>query len=111
MSYEIGRDLERLRHELDELCRRHDAHVSDGHSSEVGEHQHELAPEEVEEILVAAAEAVKELVEEVPKEAKAEVEEAAEALEEAAEEVAEATESPEVDEDEPERVHPLYRKL
>ena len=106
-EYSHGREHGDLERQLRDLADRVAAHESGpGH-----EHEHELAPEEVEEILDAAAEVVKELVDEAPEEAKEEVEAAAEALEEACEEVAEAVESPEVDEEEPERVHPLYKKI
>lgn len=111
MSYEIGRDLERVRAELDDLCQRHAAHVADGHSAEVGSHEHEATPEEVAEVVVAAAAALEVAAEEAPEEVKAEVEAAAEEAVEAAEAVVEALESTDAGEDPPDRTHPLYARI
>lgn len=111
MSYEIGRDLERIRHELDEACRRLDAHTADGHSSEVGAHEHELTPAEVQDVVEAAAEALAAVAEEAPEEVQAEVTEAAVEAAEAAVAVAEAVESTDAGEEPPDRTHPLYARV
>ncbi len=110
-EYHIGQDLERLRANLEDLCRRHDAHVGDGHSSEVGAHEHELTPAEVQDVVEAAAEALAAVAEEAPEEVQAEVTEAAVEAAEAAVAVAEAVESTDAGEEPPERTHPLYSRV
>lgn len=106
-EYVHGREHGDLERRLADLHSAVHEHLTSGSH----DHAHELAPEEVEEILDAAAEVVKELVDEAPEEAKEGVEAAAEALEEACEEVAEATESTDVGEEPPDRTHPLYARI